>query len=95
METLLSELLEHLSTNESVEKWKEGNWLPSKMNQTALTHFYKLMVTKESGEDRTLALNFVAQLIKDEGNTINTMHAHEAVSKILKDNLQVINEKRS
>ena len=85
----MSELLEHKSTNESVEKWKEGNWLPSKMNQTALTHFYKLLVTKESAEDRTLAMSFVDQLVQDEGSTINNMHAHEAVSKILNNNLLV------
>ena len=80
MDTILSELLEHKSTNESVESWKENNWLPSKMNQTAVTHFYKSMLVKED-QDRELALQFVSQLIKD--GAINSTHTNEALSKIL------------
>ena len=46
IEKILGELLQHESTNEAAEAWKEDAWLPSKMAQTAVTHLYKLLLAK-------------------------------------------------
>lgn len=81
METILAGLLEHQSTNEAVESWRENDWLPSKMNQTAVTHLYKLMLAKDDKEQRELACAFIAQLVRE--NAINSTHCLEALSKIL------------
>ena len=48
IEKILGELLQHESTNEAAEAWKEDAWLPSKMAQTAVTHLYKLLLAKVS-----------------------------------------------
>ena len=46
IEKILGELLQHKSTNEAAEAWKEDSWLPSKMAQTAVTHLYKQLLLK-------------------------------------------------
>ena len=46
IEKILGELLQHESTNEAAEAWKEDSWLPSKMAQTAVTHLYKQLLVK-------------------------------------------------
>ena len=48
IEKILGELLQHESTNEAAEAWKEDAWLPSKMAQTAVTHLYKQLLVKVS-----------------------------------------------
>lgn len=80
METILANLLEHQSTNEAAESWKENNWLPSKMNQTAVTHFLKLTLDKDEAQ-RELACNLIHQLVKD--GTINATHCFEGISKLM------------
>ena len=82
VEKILNGLLETKSTNEAVEAWKEDSWLPSKMSQTAVTHFFKLLLAKESAEERELALQFLTQLI-GEGGAIHNTHCQEALNKIL------------
>jgi hypothetical protein len=81
MEKILDDLVETQSTNEAVEAWKEDNWLPSKMNQTAVTHFYKTLLSKQAESERELAIQFVSQLVGD--GSINNMHCLEAVNKVL------------
>ncbi len=82
MDSILKELLDHRSSDEALESWKENGWLPSKMNQTAVTHFFKLFLFKEkSGEECMLAREFIGRLLKD--GAINTTHCQEAMSKIL------------
>lgn len=85
--SLLSDLLEHRSTNEACEMWKEGDWLPSKMNQTAVTHLVKAVLVKESAEDLELCLQFLGQLVADEGNSIHATHCLEASNKIVGSNI--------
>eukprot|EP00094_Tigriopus_californicus_P009065 TCALIF_08738-PA protein Name:"Similar to Eif4g2 Eukaryotic translation initiation factor 4 gamma 2 (Mus musculus)" AED:0.08 eAED:0.04 QI:597/0.5/0.2/0.8/1/0.8/5/650/1211 len=80
METILANLLEHQSTNEAAESWKENNWLPTKMNQTAVTHFLKLTLDKDEPQ-RELACNLMHQLVRD--GTINATHCFEGISKLM------------
>merc|ERR1719192_1582354 len=81
IEKILGELLQHKSTNEAAEAWKEDSWLPSKMAQTAVTHLYKQLLLKESESERALGMQFVAQLVGD--GTINSTHCLEALNKVL------------
>eukprot|EP00095_Tigriopus_kingsejongensis_P002292 snap_masked-scaffold400_size182785-processed-gene-0.10 protein:Tk02292 transcript:snap_masked-scaffold400_size182785-processed-gene-0.10-mRNA-1 annotation:"eukaryotic translation initiation factor 4 gamma 2" len=80
METILDELMQHQSTNEASERWKEHQWLPTKMNQTAVTHFLKLSLAKDEAS-RNLACAFIQQLVRD--GTINGTHCIEGLNKIL------------
>ena len=83
---VLKRLQETKSTNEAAEAWKEDNWLPSKMTQTAVSHLYKLILANNEGADegeRELALQLVLQLIKD--GAINSTHCQEALGKAIGD----------
>ena len=92
MEAVLTELFNHRSTNESITAWKENinDWLPNKMNQTALNHFYKVMLEKSAesaddensfGDNLELALALVDQLVKDDNISFNSTHCQEALAK--------------
>ena len=79
MEAVLNDLLEHKSTNEAAEAWKENNWLPSKMTQTAVNHYFKLFLAKEEATERRLAYDLIRQLVQDQA--INPNHVLEALNK--------------
>ncbi len=86
METIMAELLEHKSAATAVDSWKENNWLPSKMSQTAATHFFKISLCKQEREaERELGLQFMEQLVKD--GALNATHCQEALSKIISSHL--------
>lgn len=86
METILSDLMQHQSTNEALESWKENNWLPNKMSQTAVNHFMKLMLEKNETE-RDLAQQLLGQLVAD--GAINGTHVQEGISRTLSQLLEL------
>ena len=63
IEKILSELLQHESTNEAAEAWKEDAWLPSKMAQTAVTHLYKQLLLKVNWNAYTVCHQVVPQVL--------------------------------
>ncbi|XP_040569175.1 eukaryotic translation initiation factor 4 gamma 2 [Lepeophtheirus salmonis] len=83
MDTLLNDLLNtHQNPETSLEAWKElDDWLPSKMNQTAMTSIFKSIVAK--GEKRKLAFDFICCLVKDTSCSINETHCIEALGQLI------------
>jgi hypothetical protein len=80
VDAILNEYLTHQNVAEAVESWKENDWLPSKMVQTGVSHYFKLMLDKNE-EEKKLACGFLDELVKD--GAINKVHCFEAVNKIV------------
>jgi len=78
---ILKQLFEHKSTNEAVTAWREDNWLPAKMVNNALIHLYKEVVKREDGEQRTIALTFVSQLVQE--GLVTQVQGKESLARIV------------
>ena len=77
---IFNDYLTHLNVIEAVDHWKENDWLPSKMVQTAASHFFKSLLER-SEADKFLAFNLIQELIKD--GVLNKVHCYEAIAKIV------------
>ena len=80
VDAIFNEYLTHQSVSEAVESWKENEWLPSKMVQTAVSHFFKSLLEKSEAEKK-LGTNFLEELMKD--GTVNKVQCYEAIGKIV------------
>ena len=81
VEATFEALIAKESTNEALEQWKEAG-IPNAMTQTALNHFYKIMLEKSPPQD--LVLKFIAQLAKD--GAVNNVNCNEAFIKVMQTN---------
>lgn len=78
---ILKQLFEHKSTNEAATAWREDNWLPAKMVNNALIHLYKEVVKREDGEQRSLALALVSQLVQE--GLVTQVQCKESLARIV------------
>ena len=80
VDAIFADYLTNQNVNETVEQWKEKDWLPSKMVQTAAGHFFKSLLEK-SETDKALAYTLLEALMKD--GALNKVHCYEAIAKIV------------
>jgi len=80
VEAILADLIEGKNVDDAVQAWRENGWLPSKMNQTAVTHVFKVGVLgKTEAAERALSRDLIAKLVAD--GALNATHCQEAFDK--------------